>query len=62
MSFDQEDRRVLQDVICSTIVPADSAARLDNILQSHPDIDQRSTLYFGMHYYASLVNLYLTHH
>lgn len=48
MTFDQDDRQVLQNVKGSVLVPAHSTAPLDEILQSHPDIDQRDTLYFGM--------------
>lgn len=47
MTFAQDDREFLQSVTAGVIVPADSTASLDEILDGQSDIRSRSTLYFG---------------
>ncbi|KAK5946974.1 hypothetical protein PMZ80_001120 [Knufia obscura] len=46
MTFAQDDREFLQSVTAGVIVPADSTASLDEILDGQSDIRSRSTLYF----------------
>lgn len=47
MSAPRPDNDLLNSVVSSVLVPADTKASLDEILQDYPDVEQRSALYFG---------------
>lgn len=60
MPLEQADRELLQRVSASVIVPTSSTALLDEVLEAHPEVEQRTTLYFGM-LYQKFRGLSLTH-
>lgn len=47
MPLEYGDRELLQDVTASIIVPAVTTASVDEILEAHPEVEQRTNLYFG---------------
>lgn len=47
MPFERNDRDLLQNVTASVLVPALSTASIDEILEAHPEVEQRTNLYFG---------------
>jgi len=50
MTISQDDRDLLQSVTAHVVIPNNSTASFDEIV-GQPEIEQRTTLYFGKPFY-----------
>lgn len=48
MSLTQDDRDLLQKARATVLVPLRSGTPIDELLESQADLEQRTSIYFGM--------------